>query len=289
MFWGVVATVLSALEQLAFGFFLPHVSPLLSIPIFYFAASVFTLAGRRLLGKRETFQPVRDRSRKLIAGYLGGAIVGNGLWFASILLLGLGETAVLLILVRVFAVLYGVLVLKERMSAIQTVSALVILCALSVFAGVSPPEDHLALTLCLISTLALTLELICFKQIVGSIAVTDLVALRQCTQFLAFSGIALLAYPHVQPEFKFSLGILSVILATAFVGGLLVNVARYLAIDKMKLSTYSLLTGLKPVLVLALSVMILDERFTETQLAAASCMLAASFFLFRPIRSQPST
>ncbi len=280
--WVFAAYFGNIIEQLLITGFLHSLQPLLFMAIFYIFSAVFTGIWFAYSCKNGLAEKLRLFSEHKIwfSLYLGGNIVGNGTWFASVYISGLSTTAVILCFTRILIVTYAFVYMKDRFPADKAFALFVSFIAIILFslAGKELNQSWGAL-------LAITS---CFGYATKSIASKKLMQLdacpatatfaRQISHAVLFSGLALLGTDHADIFFSINGTILSGIVLTAFLGGLLVNMFSLYGLRTVNLSSHEAVMGTKPVLIAAFGILFFGEQLSQEQIVLAGIIFLSSFY-----------
>ncbi len=288
MIWALIGHGLNVVEQLLIAGIIKAMDPFIYVTVFYFFAFIFSSIYRHYT-KNIRVEKYEDRitdHKGLVLGYVGGALLGNGFWFASLIFLGLGLTSFVLVFIRVLVTLYAYLYMDDRFPWDKAVSLCIGFGALAVFSASGGSMNPVGFALALTSCFGFALEFICRKKIVHeSVSFECFLTLRQAVLMVcaasALCGILIFDLPGYG-IFPREYNPFTIIILTAFIGGFVVHMVMAKAMRQIKLSQNEALSTIKPVVVALCGVVILGETITITQAICGIVIVLSALYFLRP-------
>lgn len=294
MVWLFLSIFLNAIEQILTGYYVTTVHLVWVIFIFYGMAFIFVSSWKLLQIARKKQSHFIDWKRlshikQPLMVALVGCFMGNGLWFFSLIAIGVTATAVLMLFSRVLVMLYAIFVRREQKTKFEY--AVILLCFIGLVFFIDPSNQSMSLTgfiIALISATGYAIDNICRKEMANKIDPHDYIIFRQGAQFSFYGLVAIISALFFidVPPLDFQTDWLSpgLIVVSAFLGGVVVLYCTLRALETIDLVDYETVSSLKPVFIYMMAGLLLGENLTLQQTLSAIVIIASTASLISASR-----
>lgn len=289
--WIFAAYFGNIIEQLLITGFMHSLQPLLFMAIFYAFSALFTGGWFYYSCKEGLKEKIHTmmQHKRWLSIYLTGSLIGNATWFAAVYISGLSTTAVILCFTRILIVTYAFVYMKDRFPADKAFALFISFVAIILFsmAGNEINQNWGAL-LAIISCFGYATSSIASKKLMQENACPATASfLRQASHAVLLTVLAYFGTEHTDIISSINLTVLSGILVTALLGGLLVNMFSFFGLKTVNLSSHEAIMGTKPVLIAALGIFIFGEQLSQEQIVLAGIIFLSSFYFLTQKRKTP--
>jgi len=283
----VIAYFAHVIENVLIAIVIKEMGPFLCLTVFYTIATLFVFLYEKALNQKKKSPKTQWKDvlahKGALSFYVGGAFLGNSLWFCSIYLIGIGSVSFVLIFIRLFVAFYAYLFMNDRYPIDKIATFFIAFIALIFFSYNGLEENWLGITLALISCLAFSAESIAKKKLaLSELKPESMVLWRYGILAVAFnmalaSAIAFNLIPETMVQIP-SMANLALICIACFMGAIATNICLFYGLRTVPLSILEALNTTKPVLFAIIGVMMLNETISDAQLFWGLIIVISSLY-----------
>ncbi len=291
MFFVILAYFSHIIENSLIAFVIKDTGPYLYVPIFYAISTIFVFIYEKFVNSNKPKEKTNWSNifshKFALIGYIGGAFVGNGLWFFSIYLIGIGSVSFILIFIRLFVSVYAYIFMNDRYPLDKIIAFITAFLALAFYSYEGIEENWLGITLALISCFAFSAESISKKKLaLSNLKPESMVLWRYSVLTLLFSiiFIVLIFLKLIPDEMLLTPSWQSIILIclASFMGSICTNIALFYGLKTVALSKLESLNATKPFMFSIIGVFLLNENMTMSQIVCGVIIVLASLYFLSP-------
>jgi drug/metabolite transporter (DMT)-like permease len=291
MLYVLVAYFAHILEITLITFVIKDTGPYVYITLSYIIAWLWVFLYEKITNKKGEKIPLKDIivHKNILLCYIGGAFLGNALWFYSIFLIGMGTVSFILIFVRLFVAVYAYLYMNDRYPADKIAAFVTAFIALGFYSYSGLEQNWLGITLALISCFAFAAESIGKKKLSQTdMKPENMVLWRYSTLAIAFTLIFSVLFigdfiPQDMLKIPSAFNLMLMTIA-CFVGSIGTNIILFYGLRTVQLSVHESLNSTKPVIFSIIGIFLLDETMTSSQFIWGIIILVASLYFVLPQR-----
>ncbi len=283
MLYSLLAVICSSLDQLTTSLILGYMHPLLSGLFFSFILSTVCFIYIKKNGFKLCIS-INDNKKAFIV-FLISITLSNITWYYSVFFLGISSTAALLVLSRVFVVLYGVVIFKDILLKKQLFGIFLTFAAMYLFVTFDKGEKNniLGYVISFISSVAVAVSFISLKYLSKNTASHHIIFWRAICSFTMFVIIIISLngkidlFLNYQPKLLF-------MFAFATACNALVYVFRLKSMQQINISTFITIAGLEPFVIYILGLTVTDTQMSLYKSIYGALMI---FGAYLSINKQP--
>lgn len=287
----IIAYFAHVLENTLIAFIIKDTGPYIYIPLFYAISTALVFFYEKALNHRKEKTQIDWNNilshKGALTAYIGGAFLGNSLWFFSIYMIGIGTVAFILIFIRLFVAIYAYLFMDDRYPADKMAAFATAFFALIFFSYNGLENNWAGITVAFLSCIFFSAESIGKKKLALSDLKPEsmvlwrysLLTLLFCFIFVTLNSLNLIPEDMLQVP---SLSSLLLICLASFMGSIGTNVALFYGLKTVSLSTLEALNTTKPVLFALIGVSFLNENISTNQMLWGIVIVLASIYFVLP-------
>ena len=291
MLFVVIAYFAHVTENMLIAYIIKDTGPYLYIPLSYILSTIWVFSYERGLrfktGKKNPDWNLIFSHKGPLVSYIGGAFIGNALWFFSLYLIGIGTVSFILVFIRLFVAIYAYLFMGDRYPADKIVAFATAFVALIFYSYNGLEENFLGIALALVSCLGFSAETIGKKKLaLSGLRPESLVfwryftlAILFCLSFLVFQTLQLIPSDMLETPSPFTF---LLIFFACFLGSVGTNIVLFYGLKTIPLSTLEALNTTKPVLFSILGILMLNETITSHQILWGMVIVLSSLYFVLP-------
>lgn len=290
MLWLFAAFITNVTEQLLIRHSLSSVDIILFAFLFYLFGTVFTFLYH--FRKKHTAQifdwQFAVKQWHWLAGYIGGSFFGNALWFTSVVTIGLGMTAFILIFIRILVTGYAYFFMHDKIENDKIFALIIGFCALLIFSSTGYEVPSWGVLLAFLSCFGFASETICRKKLVEHDANPEnMLIIRQASSFILWGAVLLYSVYVLESGLgnalqSMELSSLGMIILVAFLGGMILHLFAFQTMKTVRLSLYESVNAMKPVVIAFIGVLFFGEVITTLQMMSGAIVILSSLYFLRP-------
>jgi len=290
MIWLFAAFITNIIEQLIIRYSLDSLDIIVFAFLFYLFGTFFTfLYHFRKKHTEKIFDwPGAVKELPLLLTYISAAFLANALWFVSVVSIGLGMTAFILIFIRIIVTTYSYLFMQDKIGTDKAIALVIGFGALLVFSATGYEVPTWGVLLAFLSCFGFAAETIARKKLVERKAnIENMLILRQASSCILW-GVLLLFSIYVLGDISSSvlhsieMTALGFIILVAFLGGMLLHLFSFQAMKTVRLSLYESINSMKPVVIASIGAIFFGEVITTLQIISGTVVIVSSLYFLRP-------
>ncbi len=259
--------------------------PLLSGLIFSFILSSVCFIYIKKNGFK--LKPSANDNKKAFIIFLVSITLSNITWYYSVFFLGISSTAALLVLSRVFVVLYGVVVFKDLLLKKQIAGIFLTFTAMYLFVTFDNSSNNnlLGYIISFISSIAVAVSFISLKYLSKNTASYHIIFGRALCSFTMFVIIIGCFHGKIDLFINYK-PILLLMFTFATICNALVYIFRLKSMQQINISTFITIAGLEPFVIYILGLIATDSQMSVHKTVYGALMI---FGAYLSINKQPKS
>jgi len=284
------------IENSLIAYLIKDIGPYIYLPISYFLSTFIVVLYEKLINLNQTTEKINWQlalSHKYsFLSYIGGALIGNALWFVSIFMIGLSSVSFIMVFIRLFVAIYAYLFMNDRYPVNKVVAFGLAFIALCFYSYSSMEENWLGILLSLLACFAFAAESIGKKKLaLSGLKLESMVFWRYAIMAVTFILCFIVLYLfNMVPLNMLDLPTgtqLLLMCMTCFLGSVGVGIMMFYGLKTIPLSIVEALNTTKPVLFSIIGVFFLGEVMTGEQIFWGIVIVITSlYFVMAPNEKQ---
>ncbi len=292
MLFVVLAYFAHVIENSLIAYLIKDIGPYIYLPISYFISTLTIFCYGKFINFNKKVEKI-DWHLALsckfpFLSYIGGALIGNALWFVSIFLIGLSSVSFIMVFIRLFVAVYAYFFMDDRYPVNKIIAFGLAFIALCFYSYSSLENNQLGIALALLSCIAFSAESIGKKKLaLSGLKVENMVLWRYFIMMVAFISAFVLLYSfNMIPSDMLNMPSntqLFLMIVTCFFGSVGAGVLLFYGLRTIPLSIVEALNTTKPVLFSIIGIFFLGEVMTGEQIFWGIVIVITSlYFVMAP-------